>query len=382
MTDCQYWYDCSCSLCYNYFLLVRFVSIRLFVCVLFVTALWGNTAHAQKAKWLQCICDTGYIADRSNDLTLRVFGLRKHISYTLNDRELKQKLEYDPNKNYNLGVGFNYRSLGINAAFNFPIVNNDNDKYGRTKSLDLQQHIYLKKLVVDVYAQWYNGFYMVNSSVLQDGSQDKIYLRPDLRTRNFGINAQYVFNGRRFSLRSPFVQNEIQKKSAGSILAGVDIHTITVRADSSIVPLNMKRPEFFDSSHFNRSNTYSLSVNGGYGYTYIFKKKYFVTAGFNVGVGINYMVTEDAGAAIRERGAGLVYNTTMRLAAGYNSEQYFVGFYYIGQQTYNTTPIANTQQDVGAGIIRIVFAKRLKLKKVDRKRMDRILPPPIPIKVP
>ncbi len=343
-----------------------------------LTALCGDTAHAQKMKWLNVVRDTNYVSDHSHELTLRAFGLRKHTSYTLNDRGISQKLEYDPNKNYNLGVGFNYRSIGINVAFNPPLVNNDNDKFGHTRSLDIQPHIYLKNLVVDAYGQFYHGFYMVNSSALQDVPSGGIYLRPDLRIKNIGISAQYVFNGSRFSLRSPFVQNEIQKKSAGSILAGIDIHTIFVRADSSIVPLNIVHPDFFDGSHFNRSNTYSIAVSGGYAYTYVYRKHYFVTAGFNVGLGVNYMTTEDAGAAIRDRAAGLLYNTTIRFATGYNSQQYFIGVYYIGLQTRNATPIAQTQQDVGAGIIRLVFAKRIKLRKSDKKKIDQILPSVIP----
>ncbi|MBE9517967.1 MAG: DUF4421 family protein [Bacteroidetes bacterium] len=38
----------------------------------------------------------------------------------------------------------------------------------------------------------------------------------DLRTNIIGLNVQYLFNSERYSYKASFLQNEFQKRSAGS----------------------------------------------------------------------------------------------------------------------------------------------------------------------
>ena len=228
--------------------------------------------------------------DLSRDLVVRLYGSQKFTGYKLGQYGNRKRVVYSPNDNYNIGVGFNYKFLGINIGFRAPFVNNDEQRFGKTKFLDLQSYIYMRKVTLDLYGQFYNGYYLSNQSILDNNKVIDTFLkRPDLHTRNFGFNLQYIFNHKRFSYRAAYLQNEYQRKSAGSIIAGGGLHYIDVRADSAIIPPNIIYDNFFsDHKGFNKTGIFCLAANAGYAQTFVYKKHFFVTAALLGGVGINY----------------------------------------------------------------------------------------------
>lgn len=326
-------------------------------------------ANAQKFRWLQTKNDTSYITDLTQDLTIRLYGSRKYTSYHLSDLNLKQRLTYRPNSPLNFGFGFNYKFLGLNIGINFPFVNT-HDVYGKTKFLDLQSHLYLRKLVIDFYGQYYNGYYLANPSALTGNNHNRVYRRPDLRTLNIGMSAQYIFNDRRFSFRSAYLQNEYQKKSSGSFMAGGDMHAILIRSDSAIVPANIRFDDFFNNNHFNRSNIYSVTINGGYAYTFVIKKHFFTTLAAHGGFGFNYTTLQDPFNGANDNGVQGQLNATIRIAAGYNSERYFAGIHYVNIMMRNYSPLPYAMQEFGAGNFRFSFARRFKVNKPLIKRWN------------
>ena len=59
-----------------------------------------------------------------------------------------------------------------------------------------------------------------------------------------GLNAFYIFNSERFSYKAAFVRNQIQLKSAGSLIIGASFDMFILDADSSIVPPELSN--YFD----------------------------------------------------------------------------------------------------------------------------------------
>lgn len=305
--------------------------------------------------------DHKYIADYHKEFTARIFGSRKFTTYGLHDKGFPQNVLYRPNTPFNIGVGFNYRIIGINIGFNLPIIN-DTKENGRTRYLDIQSHLYGRKLTVDVYLQYYKGFYMPNTGILINNNNGQVYLRPDLRTLNFGLAAQYLLNGKRFSFRGAFLQNEVQLKSAGSPIIGGSISNISVRSDSSILPANLRYAGFYNDFDYNRSSVQNLGFNFGYGYTFVLPSQFFLTAAGSLGAGISYthMSMKD-GASLS--GIGTDVNATFRIGMGYNSRRYFAGIHYLGTVSTSSTPIIYARQEFGAGNYRISLARRFTLKK-------------------
>jgi len=325
------------------------------------------TANAQKAS-INADRSNEYITDYSNQLTLRVFGSRKINGYQVGRAGKREEVEYSPNDVTSVGVGFTYRFIGLNLNFKVPFLNNDDDKYGKTKSLDLASYIYLRKFTIDAFAQHYKGHYLSDNDFISSRLQEQPYaIRPDLETRSYGVNAHYIFNHRQFSFRASFLQNEWQRKSAGSLLAGINIHYVRVNADSSIVPDEQQGSGMEKATViFDRSKMASIGVDGGYAHTFVFgNEHWFTTVAFMGGIGVNNTSISSESTQHSESSFGLNLNTTIRIATGYNSERWFAGVYYVNFINRNFGSIGSTRiwQQTENGLYRLVVARRIDVKR-------------------
>jgi hypothetical protein len=324
-----------------------------------------HPAVKKAIKWFQTDNDSGYIEDHTKDITFRVFGSRKYNFYDIVDHRRDQDVFYRPNTPFNLGFGVNYKFLGINLAFNLPFINKE-DKYGKTRGLDLQSHFYARKLVIDFYGQFYKGYYLAKSKGLLNGitpDNTKLPVRPDIHNLTLGLGIQYVFNDSKFSYRAAYLQNDYQKKSAGSFLIGAELFGVRMKGDSSLVPRNLAKNGFFDSQRFNRTGIVSLAASAGYAYTFVYKKHFFLTFSLTGSIGTNYSSLSLVPAGGRIGKFGLQLNNTERISLGYNSKLYFAGIHYMNFTTRSNSPVPDTYQRIGAGDFRISVARRFKLKR-------------------
>ncbi len=329
---------------------------------------------------VQTVCaqeryDSSYIEDHTNDLTLRALGNYKFSGYDIGQYGINNSLPYKSNDNYSIGVGFSYRLVGLNLVVKAPFINNDDDKRGKTKYIDLQTFLYLRKWTVDLYAQLYKGYYLSDDAPLKTPFAPGTYLlRPDLQTGDLGFNVQYIFNNKRFSYRAAYVQNEYQKKSAGSFIIGGGAHYIDTKADSAVIPAGIKKADFFGGSRYNKSRVVSVALGAGYAQTWIIKKRYFIMASGVGSIGINQTsLLEERGTGTS--GSGLHLDGTFRVAAGYNSPEYYAGIQFIEFTTRNIAPVPNAWQQYSTGYFRIVVAKRFKAKKYKLYEMyEKIMP--------
>src|SRR5678816_2617260 len=104
---------------------------------------------------------------------------------------------------------------------------------------------------------------------------DKYYYREDVKTTFFGISAYQVPNKERFSYRAALLQTEWQKKSAGSIIYGGEIHHGTVQGDSAIVPALFSHT--YPQAGINKINILSFGPGAGYAYTLVMAQHFFIT---------------------------------------------------------------------------------------------------------
>src|SRR5690606_28091376 len=124
---------------------------------------------------------------------------------------------------------------------------------------------YPRKLVLDLFGQFYKGYYLApeGRGALPD---ENFYVRPDLKVTKLGVSAQYVFNHEKFSYRASFLQNEWQQKSAGTFLAGFEVYGGGATADSTIVPGMLIEDE---SRNFEALRFFEFGPNAGYAYTLV-----------------------------------------------------------------------------------------------------------------
>lgn len=221
-----------------------------------------------------------------------------------------------------MGVGATYKSFTLNLAYGFGFLNPDRG-HGKTRYLDLQFHNYGKKIILDVFGQFYRGFYLSRHDGISIA--DDHYLRPDLHVNELGASVHYVFNHKRFSYRASFFQNEWQKKSAGTFLAGFEAYGGWVNADSSVLPTNVGHAP--TGGDLRKLNFFEFGPSVGYAYTFILDRHFFLTASGSLSGA--YGVNTISGEGLTSQVTGFSPNSIFRIFAGYNSSTWAFNVNYI-----------------------------------------------------
>ena len=315
-------------------------------------------------KWLNAKPDSLYVQNNQQDLILRVYASQKYSDQTIIDRGAKTSLAYRPSNGYVVGLGFNYKFLGINIGTVFPFAQPDINRYGKTKYLDLQSHLYLRIFTVDFYTGYYKGQYLSNStSILYPApSGSAFYTRGDIASYSVGFGVYANLNPTKFSVRAPFLQNEWQKKSAGQPTLGFELYWVSSAADSSFIPSNLANKTFFDGIDFNKWRFYSLNFTGGYAYTFVIKRRFFVTAGINASLGIGeYQLTPVDGVKLNRIYPNFSIN--QKLGIGYHFDKIFVGMSLANFQYFTPTPVKQTYIRWQTGNLRFNISYQLSLKR-------------------
>ncbi|NME72184.1 DUF4421 domain-containing protein [Flammeovirga aprica] len=282
--------------------------------------------------------DTTYYKSYNNDLHLRLYSVYKFNNLILTGNgDQGKRIVYSPNGNLNLGFGFNYRGLGINIGINFPAINNDNDKFGKTRKLDMRSYVYGRKVAIDFGLQFYNGFYISEYESRGNFNQSNppTQLRGDMSINTIGVSTLFVHNHRKFSFRAAFAQTEVQKKTAGSLLYGPYINFLNIKADSSLIPSHI-REEYQLEDNIIKGLYGSAGLMGGYAFSLIIYKRFFLTGALALGYGLNYGNTwyETTEGRMNEDVWDTGFKLNTRAAFGYNNRRTYLGFSFV-LESYN-----------------------------------------------
>ena len=336
--------------------------IVLMISIVFVTHMVNGQSKFK--KWLIQKPDSSYVESYFKDFIFRVYGSQKYSNQRIADLGEKTSLWYRPSNGYVLGLGFNYKFLGINLGTVFPFAKADVEKYGNTRYLDLQSHLYLRRFTVDFYSGYYRGQYLSNSSDVLNmpPGNYNFYVRNDIRTYSSGFGIYTNLNPSKYSVRAPFLQNEWQKRSAGQPMIGFELYWVGSAADSSFVPSNLRDKNFFDGVDFNRWQFYSLNLTAGYAYTLVINRHFFLTLGLNGSVGFGeYFISPVEGKRLTRLSPNLSIN--QKLGAGYHFDRLFVGMSLANFQYFTPTPIPQTYINWSTGNLRFNVAYRFTMKR-------------------
>jgi hypothetical protein len=339
----------------------------LFFSGLLLLTLSGHFASAQIIDKIEQVkIDTNYIEAYKDELTVRVFVSRKQKAYNLSSRLFSPWVKYRTNDNLLLGLGYTYNFLTLNLAVKMPFINQDDDVYGKSSYFDLNFHTTFRSYIIDLYLQWNTGYFVSNPEKV-DPSWDPgtgYPIRGDLRTQLLGLNVQYLFNSSRYSYKAAFLQNEFQKRSAGSPIAGIEAYYMLGMSDSVMVAGNIPPSGFLDDNPFNQVDIANFGVNGGYAYTFVWKEKLFLSLStvFGISGGYNQVHYTNNSVTYRSGLTAGVTNST-RISFGFNRKGYYVGLSYRHFSLSNMSPGYADWFAYSTGEIRINFVKRFQLKR-------------------
>jgi hypothetical protein len=305
--------------------------------------------------------DTSYIEGYESRITGRFYFSRKFTTLRLQNNNPAYALRYRPNTTLNMGVGATYQWATLNLAYGFGFLNPDRGQ-GKTRYLDLQFHGYGKKITIDFLGQFYKGFFLSPKGTAAP-SNSSYYLRPDLRVNAVGATVQYVFNHKQFSYRASFLQNEWQKKSAGSFLIGVELYAGGIRADSSVVPRAINQE--VTTSDIHRMQFIQFGPNAGYAYTYVFDRHFFVTGAgsLTIAAGSNTTYQNEK----RTVTTGINPNFLLRVSTGYNSRYWSISFLYVSNSLNLVSNHFDRSPVLSTGNFRVNFVHRFRPSRKVKK---------------
>lgn len=311
--------------------------------------------------------DTNYIQNQKRKLTVTVPVAKKFYGFNISDLERKRTMRFSPNNYYH--VGFNFSNIIVTFGFSPGIKFGAKPNRGSTSSKDFQLTLIGRKVITDLNYQSYKGFYVYNTNDLRvnEPSNDTIVVRPDVNVTSFGINTFYVFNSLKYSLRGAFSFTDVQKKSAGSFMAGIyHSHVVFSANDSSFIRYPFI-PYFTPAlSEINQVSQISAGISGGYGHTFVIYKKFSFSIAVNVGIGgqKTYYRTLDGRNKSFKLNPATAINA--KNALRYDNMRFFVGVLatYDGNFAFNEVMFNNTKY-----IARVVgfVGYRFNIRKNGRK---------------
>jgi Domain of unknown function (DUF4421) len=269
--------------------------------------------------------DTNYIANFSNLLAVRLVSPRRIYDFRLKNRFTKEVLTYRPNLQSAFGIGFTYRWLAFDIVFNPKWNRSKNEKFGETSEFNVKGTLYLKKHMLDVSFRSYRGMYIANPKDYLD-PWDGIYpYRPDIKIVNFGASYTVPSNSQKYSPKTTIQLDGRLKKSAGSVLFTSSFHLTTLKADSSIVPLEYKST-FTGQGEIEKLSMAMLQQSMGYAYTFV-RRNLYLTLSATPGLTFAFGTVQSEAEKYNPASLNLMFES--KSGFGYNSRKWYAGIYFI-----------------------------------------------------
>jgi hypothetical protein len=155
-----------------------------------------------------------------------------------------------------VSLEFDYYDLALEVATNVT------GSSGSKRDFSINCNFYPRRFVLDVS---YQKTWSASGSVTYNG--ETVDVEADwLETKMLNIDAYYTFNYRKFSYDSPFYQFYVQKKSAGSWLAGLSYQGGSISSTEN-VPGNLPAM---------RLKNNHLGIGGGYAYNLVAGRRWLL----------------------------------------------------------------------------------------------------------
>lgn len=225
---------------------------------------------AQKTSFI----DTQYVDAYRNTWSIRAYSIIKAQGLSLRN-EQGGDIRYLPDNLFGIGIGISYKFLVLDLGLT--LQGDDNI----SQRIDLQSTLFLRKHVVDIYFQAYQGFELVEPKV--DNPNQKT--RKDIRSLAFGFSYYYNFNGNKMAVRVMTNGEHRQKKTSGSWLLGAFSSFFYLKADSSLIPAQLI--DFPEAAQFQNIHLNSFGLAGGYTQIWSLPKGWSLFLAAIPGIGLN-----------------------------------------------------------------------------------------------
>ncbi|HMU47430.1 MAG TPA: DUF4421 family protein [Chitinophagaceae bacterium] len=327
--------------------------------VLVICLLAGNLLTAQNLSKKKYKHDSNYYEMYPNKLTGRIYAAKKFEDINVPSGGSATDLKYVANHKTNFGIGVTWRNYSLNAFYGF---NNSSANRGKTKGLDLQLHLFPHKWVIDVLAVMPKGMYIKPKGTAA-ASSSSYYSDKETKERIYGVAAYRVPNKEKFSYRAALVQNEWQKKSAGSVLYGLEAYyVIGPENDSTFIPKAIQ--DGYAEKGFLEMRYLSIGPGIGYAYTAVMDQHFFIMGSLIANLKVN-VATEETPDVVKE--TSIAPSSIYKAAIGYNSDNWSFVISTAGNLLWGKGPASAQTYFYKAGQVKVSLAKKFDVKKKEKK---------------
>ena len=216
---------------------------------------------ALSARYYKTPYDTNYVVRPEGKLTLKLrlnqTGNDFHAKGTVNGVYSKADLSTNHKTTFSV-VGI-YRGIGVGVAIN------PYKWSGVYKDYEFNLNYYSSRISLDFS-------YQRSESLAGDISRDDNLSQlesGDLTLKVVNLAGYYTFNHRRFSYPAAFTQSYIQRRSAGSWLAGISYQGGSIKTSNELKARSPNSPDVsIGVGH--------VGIGGGYGYNWVLGKRWLL----------------------------------------------------------------------------------------------------------
>lgn len=232
--------------------------------------------------------DTSYIEPQAYNFTAMLQTTYTYEKYTLQTPE-GQSITLAPQPTIKMGPYWGWRWVFLGYQFDLRHLRGKNKK-----EFDLS--LYSSQIGIDLFFRKTGTNYKIQSFVGKQGSRiNELYNTPfdGIQSSVKGFNLYYIFNHRKFSYPAAFSQSTIQRRSAGSALAGIGYtkHTLDIdwqKLDRVIEEKNIDKSKIgvLDTTLLASKIHYTdIALSGGYAYNWAFAHNWLLAGSLSLAVG-------------------------------------------------------------------------------------------------
>ncbi|MBR1498556.1 MAG: DUF4421 family protein [Bacteroidaceae bacterium] len=223
--------------------------------------IWTKVDGILAERYYRTSYDTNYVVRPVGKLTLKlkynVTGNSIHAKGTVND--VYSRADLSTSHKMTISIGVAYRGLAASYAINPAKLGGSYNDY------ELNFNYFGSRLSFDAS---YQRSYSMSGNV-ERGDVTSRMEQGDVTMKVFNITGYYCFNHHRFSFPAAFNQSYIQRRSAGSWLAGLSYQGGSIVTNEE---LKARRPEAPEVT----MRVGHLGIGGGYGYNLVLGKRWLI----------------------------------------------------------------------------------------------------------
>ena len=232
--------------------------------------------------------DTNYIEPQKYNFTVMLQNTTSFEGYTLKLKD-DHSVVFAPEPSYKLGPYFGWRFVFIGYTIDIKRLKNE-----AREAVALS--LYAPQLGVDLFYRKSGDNYRISrvnfGNEAVNNAMRKVYF-DGFETSERGFNLYYIFNHSKFSYPAAYSQSTVQRRSAGSALAGMSYsrHSLNVDWDKFHQLMDEKvgagtSVAVADTSMHSTNISYTdFSLSGGYAYNWVFAHNWLFDVSMQLALG-------------------------------------------------------------------------------------------------